>query len=66
MHPDLVNAFVFTGAGGRLPPTGYLDATIPAITVRAAALLGSAVIALFLPFPPRLGRASVIHTGTDR
>jgi len=40
---------VFTGAGGQLTPTGYVDAAIPAITVGAAVLLGSAVIALLLP-----------------
>jgi hypothetical protein len=40
---------VFTGAGGELTPTGYVDAAIPAITVGAAVLLGSAVIALLLP-----------------
>jgi MFS family permease len=40
---------VFTGAGGELTPTGYVDAAIPAITVGAAVLLGSAVIAVLLP-----------------
>ncbi|MHC5796794.1 MFS transporter [Lacisediminihabitans sp. FW035] len=40
---------VFTGAGGQLTPTGYVDAAIPAITVGASVLLGSAVIALLLP-----------------
>ena len=40
---------VFTGAGGELTPTGYVDAAIPAITVGAAVLLGSAIIALLLP-----------------
>ncbi|QNE46469.1 MFS transporter [Glaciihabitans sp. INWT7] len=49
---------VFTGAGGQLTPTGYVDAAIPAVTVGAAVLLGSAVVALFLPsrrdsIPPR-------------
>lgn len=40
---------VFTGAGGELTPTGYVEAAIPAIAVGAAVLLGSAVVALFLP-----------------
>jgi EmrB/QacA subfamily drug resistance transporter len=40
---------VFTGAGGQLTPTGYVDAAIPAITVGAAVLLFSALIALLLP-----------------
>ncbi|CAN5225272.1 MFS transporter [soil metagenome] len=40
---------VFTGAGGQLTPTGYVDAAIPAITVGAWVLLGAAVLALLLP-----------------
>lgn len=40
---------VFTGAGGQLTPTGYVDAAIPAIIVGAAVLLGSALVALLLP-----------------
>ena len=40
---------VFTGAGGQLTPTGYVDAAIPAIVVGAAVLAGSALIALLLP-----------------
>ncbi len=40
---------VFTGNGGQLTPTGYVDAAIPAVMVGAAVLAGSAVIALFLP-----------------
>lgn len=40
---------VFTGAGGQLTPTGYVDAAIPAITVGAWVLLGSALLALLLP-----------------
>ncbi|HTL41304.1 MAG TPA: DHA2 family efflux MFS transporter permease subunit [Pseudolysinimonas sp.] len=40
---------VFTGAGGQLTPSGYVDAAIPAIAVGGAVLLGTAVVALFLP-----------------
>jgi len=40
---------VFTGAGGQLTPTGYVDAAIPAVLVGAAALALGAIAALFLP-----------------
>lgn len=40
---------VFTGAGGTLTPTGYVDAAIPAVWVGAAALALAALIALALP-----------------
>jgi len=40
---------VFTGAGGELTPTGYVDAAIPAVAVGAAVLLGTAFVALLLP-----------------
>ena len=40
---------VFTGAGGQLTPTGYVHAAIPAITVGAFVLLGSALLAALLP-----------------
>ncbi|SMG15590.1 DHA2 family efflux MFS transporter permease subunit [Agreia pratensis] len=40
---------VFTGAGGELTPTGYVDAAVPAVFVGAAALALAALIALFLP-----------------
>ncbi len=40
---------VFTGAGGQLTPTGYVGAAIPAILVAAWVLVGSAVVAVFLP-----------------
>jgi len=49
---------VFTGAGGQLTPTGYVDAAIPAIFVGASVLGASALIALFLP----AGRSSTRHT----
>lgn len=44
---------VFTGAGGQLTPTGYVDAAIPAVFVGAAVLAATALVALLLP----LGRA---------
>jgi EmrB/QacA subfamily drug resistance transporter len=40
---------VFTGAGGQLTPTGYVSAAVPAVLVGASVLLGSALLALFLP-----------------
>jgi EmrB/QacA subfamily drug resistance transporter len=51
---------VFTGAGGQLTPTGYVDAAIPAVVVGAWVLAGSALIALFLP----AGRSLRIGTRT--
>jgi EmrB/QacA subfamily drug resistance transporter len=40
---------VFTGAGGQLTPTGYVDAAVPAVYVGAGALALATAIALFLP-----------------
>ncbi|HEY8281492.1 MAG TPA: DHA2 family efflux MFS transporter permease subunit [Leifsonia sp.] len=40
---------VFTGAGGTLTPTGYVDAAIPAVWVGAGVLGLAALIALALP-----------------
>ncbi|MFT2817832.1 DHA2 family efflux MFS transporter permease subunit [Leifsonia sp. A12D58] len=40
---------VFTGAGGELTPTGYVDAAIPAVYVGSAVLGLAAIIALFMP-----------------
>jgi len=40
---------VFTGAGGELTPTGYVDAAIPAIFVGAVVVLATAIAGLFLP-----------------
>ena len=40
---------VFTGAGGHLTPTGYVDAAIPAVFVGASVLMATALIALLLP-----------------
>ncbi len=40
---------VFTGAGGQLTPTGYVDAAIPAVLVGAAVVAVTALAALLLP-----------------
>jgi EmrB/QacA subfamily drug resistance transporter len=40
---------VFTGAGGQLTPTGYVDAAVPAVFVGAAVVLATAIVGLFLP-----------------
>ena len=40
---------VFTGAGGQLTPTGYVDAAVPAVFVGASVVLATAIVALFLP-----------------
>lgn len=40
---------VFTGAGGTLTPTGYVDAAIPAVWVGAGVLALAAVISVALP-----------------
>lgn len=40
---------VFTGAGGSLTPTGYVDAAIPAIWVGAGVLGVAAIVSLALP-----------------
>jgi hypothetical protein len=40
---------VFTGAGGTLTPTGYVDAAIPAVFVGAGVLGLAALISLALP-----------------
>ncbi|TIH40343.1 MFS transporter [Subtercola vilae] len=49
---------VFTGHGGQLTPTGYVDAAIPAVLVGAGALALSTVLALLLPS----GRVSTLPT----
>ncbi|MBN9607241.1 MAG: DHA2 family efflux MFS transporter permease subunit [Actinomycetales bacterium] len=51
---------VFTGAGGELTPTGYVDAAVPAVIVGGAVLLATAVVALFLP----AGRGRVVADET--
>lgn len=59
---------VFTGNGGVLTPTGYVDAAIPAISVGAAVLLAAAVLATALPSrltPPPLTLLRAEHTEED-
>jgi EmrB/QacA subfamily drug resistance transporter len=40
---------VFTGAGGELTPSGYVDAAVPAVLTGASVLAVSAALALLLP-----------------
>lgn len=47
---------VFTGAGGKLTPTGYVDAAIPAIYVGASVLVLATLVAWLLPSGARLAR----------
>lgn len=51
---------VFTGAGGQLTPSGYVDAAIPAVFVGGAVVLVTAVVAMFLP----AGRGRPADTGS--
>lgn len=55
---------VFTGAGGTLTPTGYVDAAIPAVWVGAGVLAAAAVIALALP-SRRAARAAAASADAD-
>ena len=48
---------VFTGSGGTLTPTGYVDAAVPAVMVGAGVLAVAAVIALALPSGRRVTQA---------
>jgi len=48
---------VFTGDGGQLTPTGYVDAAVKAVFVGAAVLAGTTVLSLLLPHG-RLARRS--------
>jgi EmrB/QacA subfamily drug resistance transporter len=49
---------VFTGAGGELTPTGYVDAAVPAIVVGASVLALAAAIGLTLPHGRRAPAAT--------
>ncbi|QNO38579.1 DHA2 family efflux MFS transporter permease subunit [Protaetiibacter sp. SSC-01] len=40
---------VFTGAGGQLTPTGYVDAAVPAVLTGAAVVAATALAAVLLP-----------------
>ncbi|AYF98864.1 MFS transporter [Protaetiibacter intestinalis] len=52
---------VFTGAGGELTPTGYVDAAIPAVLTGAAVVAVTAAVALLLP----AGRRAAAHAPAD-
>jgi len=47
---------VFTGNGGTLTPTGYVDAAVPAVMVGAGVLAVAALIALALPSGRRVAQ----------
>jgi EmrB/QacA subfamily drug resistance transporter len=40
---------VFTGAGGQLTPTGYVDAAVPAVITGAVVVAATAIVAVLLP-----------------
>jgi EmrB/QacA subfamily drug resistance transporter len=50
---------VFTGSGGELTPTGYVDAAVPAVLVGGLVVLATAIVAVFLP----AGRGTHAPTG---
>ena len=56
---------VFTGAGGQLTPTGYVDAAIPAVFTGAAALVLAFVAALFLPAGRSISGAHPVTESAD-
>ena len=56
---------VFTGAGGELTPTGYVDAAVPAVFVGAGALALAAVIALWLPAGRSRGMRDAARVTTE-
>ena len=56
---------VFTGAGGQLTPTGYVDAAIPAVLTGAAVVAATALVAVFLP-AGRLPRSAVVDAPEPR
>jgi MFS family permease len=53
---------VFTGAGGELTPTGYVDAAVPAVATGAAVVAATALAALLLP-AGRLARRAAAPSG---
>ena len=55
---------VFTGAGGALTPTGYVDAAIPAVAVGASVVAATALAALLLP-AGRLARSRSTETDAE-
>lgn len=52
---------VFTGAGGQLTPTGYVDAAIPAVYVGAAVLVVAVIAALWLPSRKQARATAAAH-----
>jgi EmrB/QacA subfamily drug resistance transporter len=56
---------VFTGAGGTLTPTGYVDAAIPAVWVGAGVLGAAALISLALPGRRAAARAAAAEVGAE-
>jgi MFS family permease len=55
---------VFTGAGGKLTPTGYVDAAIPAVYVGASVLVLATVVAWLLPSRARARVETEAGVGT--
>lgn len=55
---------VFTGAGGKLTPTGYVDAAIPAVYVGAAVLVLATLVAWLLPSRARAQAETEAGVGT--
>ncbi|WP_374007236.1 DHA2 family efflux MFS transporter permease subunit [Leifsonia sp. LS-T14] len=56
---------VFTGAGGTLTPTGYVDAAIPAVWVGAGVLGAAALISLALPGRRAAARSAAAMTEAE-
>ncbi|THG29529.1 DHA2 family efflux MFS transporter permease subunit [Naasia lichenicola] len=56
---------VFTGNGGELTPTGYVDAAVPAVIVGAAVLLVAAIGALALPGRRVLAEQQAVETTAE-
>ncbi len=57
---------VFTGAGGELTPTDYVDAAVPAVAVGAAVVLATAAIAFLLPAGRSSRRAEPVVDEPER
>jgi EmrB/QacA subfamily drug resistance transporter len=57
---------VFTGAGGQLTPTDYVDAAIPAVAVGAAVIFATAAVAALLPAGRSSRRAETSPVDPDR
>lgn len=57
---------VFTGAGGELTPTGFVDAAVPAVLVGSAGLVLALVAAFFLPLGRSGGRDASAEAPPER